>query len=197
MSTVKRVRKNIFALSLGSLSKVLTVLLLIFCANMLKGENWGILAAALALTEIFSVVADLGLSSLTIREVARDRNQAGRYLTNVVFLKIFLGLITFISIVIVTNLGNKAHLELMVIYILTFRIILYSLGKFLESLFQAFEKMEYSAFVSTLERATAFFLGYLALRSGMGLMGVAWAIFIGSAFYLLVTILIVIKKFVK
>lgn len=197
MSTVKRVRKNIFALSLGSLSKVLTILLLIFCANMLKGENWGILAAALALTEIFSVVADLGLSSLTIREVARDRNQAGRYFANVAFLKIFLGLITFISIVIVSNLGNKTHLELMVIYILTFRIILYSLGKFLESLFQAFEKMEYSAFVSTLERATTFFLGYLALRLGMGLMGVAWAIFMGSAFYLLVTILIVIKKFVK
>ena len=197
MSTIKRVRKNIFALSLSSLSKVLTVLLLIFCANMLKGENWGILAAALALTEIFSVVADLGLSSLTIREVARDRNQAGRYLANVAFLKIFLGLITFILIVIVSNLGNKTHLELMVIYILTFRIILYSLGKFLESLFQAFERMEYSAFVSTLERVTTFLLGYLALRLGMGLMGVAWAIFMGSAFYLLISILVVIKKFVK
>jgi len=198
LSTIKRVRKNIFTLSLSSLSKVLTVLLLIFCANILKGENWGILAAALALTEIFSVVADLGLSSLTVREVARDRNQAGRYFTNVAFLKIFLGLITFVLIIIVTNYsGNKTHLELIVIYILTFRIIFYSLGKFLESLFQAFEKMEYSAFVSTLERATTFFLGYLALHFGMGLIGVTWAIFIGSAFYFLVSVLIVIKKFVK
>ena len=197
MSTVKRVRKNIFALSLSSLSKVLTVLLLIFCANTLKGENWGVLAAALALTEIFSVVADLGLSSLTIREVARDRNQAGRYLTNVGFIKLFLALITFALVYAFAHLEGKGEIELTVIYILAFRIIIYHSGKFLDSIFQAFEKMEYSALTSSVERLTSFSLGWLALHMGLGVLGVAWAILLGSVFYLLLTAVIVFKKFAR
>lgn len=197
MSTIRRIRKNVFALSLSSLGKLLTLVLLIFCANILPGTEWGILATALALTEILNVVTDLGLSSLIIREVARERRQVGKYLSNGIFLKFFLAVITFVLIFIIANLGDRSPVEVVVIYILTFRIILFSLAKFLESIFQAFEKMEYSAFVVILERATTFVLGWLALRIGLGLMGVAWAMFIGSALYLLLSSAVLIKKFVR
>ncbi len=197
MSTIRRIGKNTFALSLSSLAKLSTLVLLIFCANILPGKEWGILAAALALTEILNVVTDLGLSSLVIREVAREKTQAGKYLSNGIFLKFFLAVITFVLIFIIANLGDRSPVEVVAIYILTFRIILFSLAKFLESIFQAFEKMEYSAFVTISERIATFVLGWLALRIGLGLMGVAWAMFIGSALYLLLSSAVLIKKFVK
>ncbi len=197
MSTIRRIGKNTFALSLSSLGKLLTLVLLIFCANILPGKEWGILAAALALTEILSVVTDLGLSSLVIREVAREKTQAGKYLSNGIFLKFFLAVITFVLIFIIVNFGSRSSVEVVIIYILTFRIILFSLAKFLESIFQAFEKMEYSAFVTISERTVTFVLGWLALHLGLGLMGVAWAIFIGSALYLLLSSVVLIKKFVR
>ena len=197
MSTIKRIRKNMLALSLGSLSKLLTLILLIFCANVLPGKEWGILAAALALTEILSIVADLGLSSLVIREVAKEKTQVGKYLSNGIFIKFFLSAIAFALIFIIANLRSRSSVELIVMYILTFRIILFSFGKFMESIFQAFERMEYCALVTILERTTTFVLGWLALYLGLGLIGVSWAIFIGSGFYVLLGSVILIKKFAR
>ncbi|MCW3987598.1 MAG: flippase [Candidatus Bathyarchaeota archaeon] len=197
MNTIKRIRKNMLALSLSSLSKLLTLVLLIFCANILPGKEWGMLAAALALTEILSVAADLGLSSLVIREVAREKTQVGKYLSNGIFIKLFLSAIAIALIFLIANLRTTSSVELTVIYILTFRIVLFSFAKFMESIFQAFERMEYSALVTILERVTTFILGWLALYLGLGLIGVSWAIFIGSGFYLLLSSVILINKFAR
>jgi O-antigen/teichoic acid export membrane protein len=45
---------------------------------------------ALPFTGIFGVFSDLGLSTLTVREVARDKALASKYLGNIAVMKIFL-----------------------------------------------------------------------------------------------------------
>jgi len=48
-------------------------------ARYLGAAGFGILSFALAFTGIFGVFSDLGLSTLTIREVARDKSLASKY----------------------------------------------------------------------------------------------------------------------
>ena len=41
-----------------------------------------------AFTGIFGVFADIGLRQLTVREVARDKSLAGKYLGNIAIMKV-------------------------------------------------------------------------------------------------------------
>ena len=53
-----------------------------YTARYLGAEGFGILSFALAFTGIFGVFTNLGLSTLTVREVARDKSLASKYLGN-------------------------------------------------------------------------------------------------------------------
>jgi len=66
-----------------------------YTARYLGAEGFGILSFALAFTGIFGVFSDLGLSTLTVREVACDKTLASKYLGNIAVMKIILVVITF------------------------------------------------------------------------------------------------------
>ncbi len=57
-----------------------------------------------AFTAIFAVFSDLGYNTLLIREVARDKTQASKYLSNVLGMSVLQSLMIFASIVITINL---------------------------------------------------------------------------------------------
>lgn len=52
----------------------------IFIARYLGDIGYGKYSFAVAFTALFSVLSDLGLSTLTIRDVAQDRSLANKYL---------------------------------------------------------------------------------------------------------------------
>ena len=68
---------------------------LIFSARYLGPELFGLLTFGLAFTGIFGLLLDLGLNNLAIREVARDKSRANVYLSNITFIKLLMGVVTF------------------------------------------------------------------------------------------------------
>jgi O-antigen/teichoic acid export membrane protein len=91
MNTVQRIAKNTGVLLASQIaSYILGLFFIMYTARYLGAEGLGILSFALAFTGIFGVFADLGLSTLTIREVARDKSLAGKYLGNVAVMKVIL-----------------------------------------------------------------------------------------------------------
>ena len=66
----------------------------IYTASYLGTAGFGTLSAALALTGIFSVLADLGLSTYSTREIARDNEKTKKFLANIALIKVFLAIIT-------------------------------------------------------------------------------------------------------
>ncbi|MFA7204482.1 MAG: oligosaccharide flippase family protein, partial [Candidatus Caldatribacteriota bacterium] len=80
MNTVQRILKNsLFLLLSNIVSKILAFFYIIYIARYLGAEGFGVFSFALAFTSIFGVLVDLGLNSLTVREIARSKSLTGKY----------------------------------------------------------------------------------------------------------------------
>jgi len=124
MSVARRVAKNTTALILSNIiAYVFTFLTTVYSARYLGVEGWGIISIALSITGIFGVLTDLGLSSLTVREVARDKSLADKYFANTTAIKIVLGIITFGVIVIVSYLAGYSQQIINVICVMAISTI--------------------------------------------------------------------------
>jgi len=84
MNTVQRIAKNTGVLLVSQIaSYILGFFFVMYTARYLGAGGFGILSFALAFTGIFGVFSDLGLSTLTVREVARDKSLARKYFGNI------------------------------------------------------------------------------------------------------------------
>ena len=104
MSMVRQVLKNTGLLLIAnSISMALMFFFNMYTARYLGAEGFGVLSFALAFTGIFIIFADFGLVNLTIREVARDKSLASKYIGNIIGIKIISVVFTFGMIVITIN----------------------------------------------------------------------------------------------
>ena len=72
MTVAQRIAKNTALLSISQiLIYILTFFYTIYIARYLGAEGFGILSFALAFSGIFSIFADLGLNTLTVRELSK------------------------------------------------------------------------------------------------------------------------------
>jgi len=96
MNTVQRIAKNTGVLLVSQIaSYIIGFFFVMYSARYLGAEGFGInpfkkhlrkmlrISFALAFTGIFGVFSDLGLSTLTAREAARDKSLARKYFGNI------------------------------------------------------------------------------------------------------------------
>ena len=89
MNTVQRIAKNTGVLLVSQIANyIIGFFFVMYTACYLGAKGFGILSFALAFTGIFGVFSDLGLSTLTVREVARDKSLAVKYLGNIAVMKL-------------------------------------------------------------------------------------------------------------
>jgi O-antigen/teichoic acid export membrane protein len=116
-----------------------------YTARYLGAEGFGILSFALAFAGIFGIFTDVGLRILTVREVARDKSLAEKYLGNIVVMKIILSIITIGLIGITINLLGYPLQTIKVVYLISLSIVFSAFSGMFYSIFQAYEKMEYQS----------------------------------------------------
>lgn len=172
MDTVRRIANNTGVLLVSQVvSCLLGFLYIMYTARYLKAEGFGTLSFALALGGIFAVFADFGLTSLTVREVARDKLLASKYLANVNVMKIVLAGITIGLIALVVNLVGYPEKVVRVVYLITSSIILTAFTRTFYSIFQAFEKMWCQALGQTINSVLMLFGAMFAIKSGFTIFG--------------------------
>jgi O-antigen/teichoic acid export membrane protein len=139
MNTVQKIARNV---SVFFVANVLTLLLgfisLSITGRYLGAELFGVLSLALAFFGMFSIISDLGLSTLTTREVARDKSL-------ITGIRIFLAILTFGLIVGSAMLLGYAPQTIYVISIVAISLVFTTLTAMYNSVFQAFEKMKYQS----------------------------------------------------
>ncbi len=198
MNTIQRIAKNTAVLLAATIiSKVLGFFYVMYTARYLGAEGFGILSFALAFTGIFGVLTDLGLGPLTVREVARDKSLAKKYLNNITVMKIILVTITFALIVIVLNLLGYPEQTIKVVYLITLSVVFNSFTGIFYSIFRAFEKMEYQSLGQILNSALMLFGVFFAISRGFSVIGFASLYFMISVVALVYSFVISIWKFVK
>ena len=141
-----RITKNTSALVIADLiTKILAFCYQVLVPAFLLPAGWGLLALALAFASIVENFLDLGLNTLTVRDVARDQSLTSKYAINICVIKFLAGLITIPFMVFLSILFNYSPMEFLILMIIAISNIFYCMAFAFFSIFQAHEKMEYQS----------------------------------------------------
>lgn len=198
MSTIKKLTKNIGLLTISyCLSYILGFIILAYSARYLGVENFGILSFALAFTSIFSVFIDLGINTLTTREVSRKKSLGNKFISNIIGMRLGLALLVLISIIIIINILNYNEKTIYVVYFTSIYMILSVFAQIFYSLFQSYEKMEYQALGNILYYIFLFIGVLIAINFNFNIIQFSMIYPIVSVLILIYVVIICIKKFTK
>lgn len=162
MSTGKRVTKNFLSLSAAEIfTRIGGILLTIYIARTLGVGSFGQLAFATAFISYLNIFADFGLTTLGIREIAKDKVRAGFFASHILALQFLISvtLLIFLAVALVL-LPLDSQLKL-----LTF---LFGLGIIpgafnLSYILQAYEKMDLVALARVASQIIYLMLGFLLI----------------------------------
>lgn len=161
MNTVQRIAKNTGVMFLSQiLTYVLGFFITMYTGQYLGANGFGIISLALSITAIFGVFVDMGLSTLMIRETARNKSLSNKYIVNLALMKVPLSILTFGSIALLVYCFHYSPMVANVIYIITLSVILNSFSGILAAIFQSHEKMEYLS-VNNILNSILIFAGVL------------------------------------
>lgn len=180
MSLAGRAGLNIAFKALGELSRFAWAILLILVARHLGGEAFGRISFAYSFTTLFVMVMDAGLNIFIIREVARNRAEAPRYLGSLLALKLLSAPLVFVMIAAAITVSGYP-IEVIAVVLLFAGIGL--VRGFLDlygALFSGMEVMSRDAALKHLYQGGLFLSGGMALLLGCGPVGVSAGLLIGS-----------------
>ncbi|ACS91096.1 flippase [Thermococcus sibiricus] len=198
MNTVQRIAKNMAVLFVARVvSMLLGFFYVMYTARYLGPANYGILSFALALTGIFGVIANFGLDPLTVREVARDKSLARKYLANGIVLKLLFGTLTFLIVSLVVNLLGYPEITIKVVYIITISIIIGGINNLFSSIYQAFERMEFMSIGQILQSALFLAFAITAIKLGLNVVHFAMIYLIVNLIVLGYHVVITALKFLR
>lgn len=160
-------------------------------------NKFGDFSYIMAFVNVFQFVADLGIASILVREVSREKARLGYYLGN---LKSLYWIFSFFSLIIIifgirlTTAGPDVHLAAYPAAIAT--VALFHVFSYV-TVFRAFEDMEINSAGLVLSRLLFLLLVILAIRLEMGLPGIFAALAISSIALWWGYYIIVSKKYVR
>ncbi|MDI6644120.1 MAG: flippase [Methanobacteriaceae archaeon] len=198
MTTAKNIAKNTGVLVL---SQIITYLLgfiyIVYVARYLGAEGYGILSFGLAFTGIFAVAVDLGLNTITTRDLSRDVVKSSYYLSNLTMIKLVLSIIVFLLIALTINLLGYPFQTVMVVYFLGLYVIVAAFSQMFYAIYQAYEKMEYQSAGQVLNTVLILILTLAAIYFHANLILISSIYLIGSIIVLFYNIIITYWKFAK
>ncbi len=198
MSTVRRISKNIAALSFAEVfSKILQFVIMIYAARLLDKESFGIFSFALAFSFIAVIFANLGVTTFIIRVIARDKNKAAKYYGNAFLLKIFLAAATFLLVFVLLEFLEYDGRSKTVVYLICTFAVISSFTDLSYSIFRSFERMGYDALIKVLRMIILVALAFFTLSNNYGVIFFSLSFVITELIVLLVSLLIVFTKFIK
>jgi O-antigen/teichoic acid export membrane protein len=170
-------RNSIFLLGAEATSRMINLLLQVLLSRYLGPKNVGTLTFIINYTILFSIIAELGVTRVAIREIASGRREeAGRILGSLTGIRIISGVVMVAAIwgSLFTPLSRGATDIL--IYLFSFSILFQSLHRNYDVIFYAFERMKFVAMLQVLNRLTAacIILGAMYLRLGLATIIIAY-----------------------
>ena len=173
------------------------LLLTFFIARCLGDVQFGKFSFALTFSSMFLIFADLGLTMLAVREVSRDRSRADSYMSNIIFIKLCLSLVTWFMVFLLINILGYPPDTKRVVYILMLALIINSFVEAFGAVFRAYEEMGYVSMLMMVQKFVGAAGGIAALAAGYKLESVACAYLAGSLLSGAAGYAIMSRKFVK
>ena len=176
--TVKRVAKNsLLPMGLQLMNRLIDFAFAMLMLRILAPEMAGRYTFAVLFIGYFDILVRFGLGTLLTREVSKDREHGNRYLSTVTILRGLLWLTSLplmtIAILAYAFWGQMTPDIVAAIALFALGLVFSSLADGFSAVFNAYEKMEYPAAISTVTTMTRVSLGALVLLMGWGFVGLA------------------------
>jgi O-antigen/teichoic acid export membrane protein len=156
--------KNIVWLTVGQLGgRFLRAGIIIYAARVLGASQYGVFSYVLGLAGFFTVFADVGVTSILTREVAKNPKESGRYFATTFWIKLALLVVTALAIVFIAPRFSNMQAALSLIPFVAILAIADGLREFGVAVFRAKEKMELEALVMVVTNAAIAAAGFIAL----------------------------------
>jgi O-antigen/teichoic acid export membrane protein len=196
MSHNKSIARNTAALFLmNAASALMTLVLMVVAARSLGVVGFGKYSFALGFTAFFSVLIPLGLDVILTREISRDRSRAASYLGSAVALCFASSVVALVIMASAVNiLGYPADTKAAV-YLLGIYTVLSALARPFKAVFQAYERMEYQAYVEFAAKVALTTAGVSVLAAGWGLTMFAAVFLLGGVIDLAASVILCRKFF--
>ncbi|MFH1642943.1 MAG: flippase [Nanoarchaeota archaeon] len=196
MKAAKIILKNSFFLIFGTVvSKGVTFIYIAFIARSLGIEAFGKYSFALSLVMMFSMLSDLGLSVFIFREISRNKKQISNYVGNVLIMRIVTGICFLVIINCISIFSHYDSEKKMLIFILSFWILILNLSQVFRATFKAMEKMAYEAWAEVLDNVLRLVFVIFLIKFGFGVVGVAFSLLAASIVTIIFSINVFLKKF--
>lgn len=198
MNTVQRIAKNTVALLTALVvNAILGLVLSISIARSLGDVAFGKYSFALAFVTIFAIFSDLGYNTLLIREVARDKSQASKYLNNIMSMRVLSSFLILALIVVVVNVMSYPTDTKNAVYFFGIYTLIMSISGVFKVTFRAFEKMEYEAIIEIIGNIFRVSFGLFILFLGYGIIELSLIFIFSGILDCLFSFLICRKIFIK
>lgn len=153
MNTVQRIAKNTGVIIAGNIvNKAISLVVVIFLARYLGTAGYGKYAFVFAFLMFFGIITDLGINTILVREISRDKSLASKYIGNAAIMKLILSLSAVVlAMVVITILPYPAD-TMTYIYIMSLTLLFGSFSGLYSTMFQVNLKMEYSVVANLIDR---------------------------------------------
>ncbi len=178
--SAKRIAKNSLApIILNLFNRGIDFAFAFIMLRMLGPANAGVYYYAIVIFGWFDILTNFGLNTFLMREVARHRDEAGRYLFNTTLLRLGLAIIG-VPLLVVFLVTRQAAVSpalepeaIAAIVLLYAGLLPNSISTGLTALFYAFEKAEFPAAITTISTIVKVTVGLATLLLGWGVVGLA------------------------
>lgn len=181
--TTSRVAKNTIFLTVATVGqKILAFLYFILIARLADVSGTGKYFFVVSFTTIFSIIVDLGLSSVLIRETAKKKEVAEKYLGNTLSAKAILGVVAYLAVVFAINvMGYPAETKIMV-YLSGIVMLLDSFNVTSYAVFRGLHNLKYESIGVVAGEIVIIAFGSVSLVLGAPLYFLILALLCGSTF---------------
>jgi len=183
MTKVANIARNTSYLTLALiLQKIISLTYFTLLARYVGPSSLGQYYIAIYFTTIFSVFIDLGFANVLTREIAKDQERAGRWLGNVLTMKLPLATLALIAVVALVNVLGYDPLTKSLVYVSCVSMVLDSYTSTFFASVRGFHNLKYESISSVVFQLIVLVVGYGSLLLGGGLFMALVALALASVY---------------
>jgi O-antigen/teichoic acid export membrane protein len=162
-----------------SISKIIVYLLSIITITLvpryLGVEGYGQLNFALSFVGLFVILGDLGLNTLSLRELSKNNSLIQKYFSKLFPLKVFLSLVFTLIMGIIILLINKSLIVKQILFLTIIIMVISIFSNFYLTFFQAKQKLQYRSIFEVLNKLFYVLFIFLFIYLNKGVIGITLA----------------------
>ena len=192
----KVMRNSVFVLIARGAQILASFYILIAVARYLSVDQYGDYVFIINFVSSIMALTYFGIQQVMIREIAKDRGNANKYLGSAIILRVALSVIAALVLIINMQFFNFSSLLKIAVLIAIISEFFLTFGMLMKAVFQAFERMAYEAVVAIVYSLILIIGIILSIKFNMGFLWLLISAAIANAIQCIIAIYLLSKRFV-